>query len=69
MATPKAYADPTHRGNGPAYHTGKPCREPECDRPAGTAWSKFWCFECNVARIDRITAQLEAITGKPIHAR
>jgi len=61
-----AYQDPDHRGNSAKYHTGKSCIESGCERPAGTAWSKYYCFPCNVARIDRITRQLETITGKPI---
>lgn len=48
-------ADPR---NGEAYHTGKPCIEAECDRPAGTAWSKLWCVDCNIERMRRITRSL-----------
>jgi hypothetical protein len=51
------FEDPEHPGNGAQYQTGKPCIE-ECGRPAGTWWSPFWCFECNVARIRRISAKL-----------
>ena len=58
------YNDPDDPGNGPKYHTGKPCIEAGCDKPAGTAWSTFWCFECNVKRIDRITRNLEALASK-----
>ena len=56
------YDDPKHEGNGSAYHTGKLCVE-GCGRPAGTAWGKFWCFECNVERINRINNQLKKLTG------
>ena len=55
------YDDPNHPGNGPAFRTGKPCIN-VCGRPAGTAWSPHWCFECNVERINRIRAQLEDLT-------
>lgn len=58
-----AFEDPDHKGNQPEYHTGKPCIEPECDRPAGTAWSALWCFECNLERIRRINKQLTAIAA------
>ncbi|MFH2074726.1 MAG: hypothetical protein ABIJ57_05180 [Pseudomonadota bacterium] len=55
-----AYKDPKHEGNSPKYHTGKECIE-GCGRPAGTAWGPYWCFECNIKRIDRINAQFEKI--------
>jgi hypothetical protein len=55
--------------NGPAYHTGEECVEKDCERPAGTAWSPFWCFECNVERMHRISGQLNNFIaqreGKP----
>lgn len=57
----EAFEDPTDVGNSPKYHTGKPCIEPGCGRPAGTAWSPYWCFECNVKRIKRIDHQLEML--------
>jgi hypothetical protein len=60
------YDDPNHEGNSPKYHTGKLCIE-GCGRPAGTAWSPYWCFECNVARIRRINGQLEQITSAFTH--
>lgn len=53
MTILKAFEDPNNEGNTAKYHTGKPCVE-GCGRPAGTAWSKFWCFECNVARMKGI---------------
>lgn len=60
MAPEYAYQDPAHPGNGPKYRTGKFCIE-GCGRPAGTRWSPFWCFECNVERMDRVGAQLAAL--------
>ena len=60
-----AFEDPKNPGNGPKYFTGKKCVEPGCDRRAGTAWSKFWCFKHNVQRIKRITKQLERLARKP----
>ena len=59
MGTVSPYADPAHPGNSAKYHTGKECVEPGCNRPAGTQWSKHWCFECNVVRMRRITKQLK----------
>ena len=56
-----AYKDPDNPGNSAKYHTGKPCIE-WCDKPAGTAWSKLWCFECNVKRIDRINVSAKGMT-------
>lgn len=55
------YEDPKDAGNGPEHHTGKECIERDCDNPAGTSWSPFWCFECNRARMRKITGQLEAL--------
>lgn len=55
-----AYQDPGDPRNGIAYHTGKLCIE-DCGRPAGTAWSPLWCFPCNVARLDRIGAQMDEL--------
>ncbi len=53
-----AFEDPNHPGNTAKHHTGKPCIEPGCENPAGTAWSPYWCFSCNVARIRRIDGKL-----------
>ena len=55
------YDDLNHEGNSKKYHTGKSCIE-GCGRPAGTKWSPYWCFECNVKRINRINSQLKQIT-------
>lgn len=57
-----AFEDPDHEGNSAAYRTGKTCIEKGCDEPAGTKWSPLWCFKCNVERIKRISASLEALT-------
>lgn len=58
------YQDPSHRGNSAEYHSGKPCREPGCKEPAGTAWGALWCFKHNVARMDRISASLDGMIEK-----
>ena len=57
------YSDRNDPGNSPKYHTGKPCIVRGCDRPAGTAWGPYWCFEHNVERIDRVSGQLRALVG------
>lgn len=56
-----AFEDPDHPGNSPKYHTGKSCIEEGCEHPAGTAWSPYWCFEHNVERIHRISAQMDQV--------
>jgi hypothetical protein len=56
------YDDPTSEGNQNKYLSGKECIE-GCGRQAGTAWGPFWCFECNVKRINRIDAQLRALVS------
>lgn len=61
MTTP-AYADRDDPRNGPDYQTGRKCIE-GCGRPAGTAWSPLWCFECNAERMDRIDRSLRAIAS------
>lgn len=53
------YSDPNDDGNSSKYHTGMKCIENGCNRPAGTAWSPHWCFECNVIRMDRINENLK----------
>lgn len=57
--TLQAFEDPNHFGNSPEYHTGELCMEKFCDKPAGTRWSPYWCFDCNVKRIKRISKQLD----------
>lgn len=64
MSKVQGYNDPKDRGNSAKYHTGKLCiglDGQKCEKPAGTWWSPYWCFGCNVKRIDRITASLEKI--------
>lgn len=58
----KPHEDPAHEGNSARHHTGKPCIEPGCDKPAGTVWSPLWCQECNAKRIRRVTHSLEQRT-------
>jgi hypothetical protein len=58
----KPYEDPNNIGNSQKYHTGKLCIE-GCGRPAGTAWSPFWCQECNAKRINRISEELLSIVN------
>jgi hypothetical protein len=54
------YRDGNDELNSAAHHSGRRCVEKGCKAPAGTAWSPFWCFEHNVERMDRISANLEA---------
>lgn len=58
------YNDINCEENSPKYHTGKKCIEKGCNNPAGTAWSPYWCVDCNIKRMDRITAQLEETQKK-----
>ena len=62
--TDRPYADPCDKRNAAVYHTGKECITEGCGHPAGTWWSPYWCFKCNTERIDKITAQVEAIKAK-----
>lgn len=47
----KAYEDINHKG--------KQCIEDHCTNEAGTMWSPYWCFSCNVKRINRINKQFD----------
>ena len=53
------HGDPSDPLNGAEHHTGKLCIERGCTRPAGTAWSPFWCQPCNSDRLRHITEVLE----------
>ena len=55
------FENPQDPGNSDAYHTGKICIEPECDLPAGTWWSKLWCFKHNAARMKRIDEEFSEV--------
>lgn len=56
--------NPSDPGNSPIHLTGKLCIEHGCKRPAGTAWSPYWCQPCNAARMKRIDAGLRAAMAK-----
>lgn len=55
------HADPNDPLNASSHHTGKPCIEKGCTRPAGTYWSPYWCQPCNSQRMARITKALDAL--------
>ena len=55
------YENQEYEGNSAKYHTGKPCIENGCTNPAGTVWSPYWCFQCNVKRMRRIDAAFKKI--------
>jgi hypothetical protein len=59
----EAFEDPRNPGNGVEHLTGEVCIERGCDKPAGTAWSPWWCFEHNVERMRRITTRLEGLAS------
>lgn len=59
MSELKKWEDPNYEGNSSKYHTGKACID--CEKPAGTAWSKLWCFDCNVKRMRRLDAQFSKL--------
>lgn len=51
--TGTAYQHTCHRPSG------RPCID--CGAPAGTPWTPLWCPDCDVARLDRISADLDRI--------
>lgn len=59
-----AYRDPDDRGNSTKFHTGTTCIVPECNDPAGTYWSPYWCFNHNVKRINKINDHLASMVEK-----
>ena len=56
--------DPSDPKNSAKFHTGEKCIEKGCDRPAGTAWSPYWCQPCNAKRLHRVSDQLELAVEK-----
>ena len=55
------YNDREAEGNSDKYKTGNKCLMTGCNNPAGTAWSPFFCVDCNIDRMDKITLQMEDI--------
>ena len=55
------FEDANDELNGAEYHTGKPCIERGCEKPAGTAWGSHWCQEHNAERLRRIDQGFESI--------
>lgn len=58
------YKDPNDPGNGNGYHTGLSCINNNCDEPAGTLWSPYWCVKHNIQRMDMITMQILQIVDE-----
>lgn len=74
------YKDINDIGNSPKYHTGEKCigsdildnsgrlvRHEPCDKPAGTAWSPYWCVEHNIERMNRINNGLAMLEQQLLH--
>lgn len=40
-----------------ARPSGRTCLD--CDQPAGTLWGPYWCPDCDVKRLDQISASLD----------
>jgi len=58
------YNDKKCEGNSSKCRIGGKCIEINCNNPAGTAWSPYWCVDCNIKRMDKITKQLDDIVNK-----
>jgi hypothetical protein len=65
----KKHENPNDDFNSSKYHTGKKCIENGCDKPAGTKWSPFWCWECNSKRLNYISSQFEKLAASPTEAK
>ena len=50
------YYDLRHSGYSEKYRSGKICQD--CDKEAGTAWTDYWCPECDIKRKKRIDNSL-----------
>ncbi len=59
--TARPFADPAHPSN--VLRPNVRCAGCGVMGCVGPYWGP-WCFRCNVARIDRITASLEAIASR-----
>jgi hypothetical protein len=52
--------------HGPQGHV---CQEPsgrdciDCGKAAGTLWGPYWCPDCDVKRLDKISASLHGIAA------
>lgn len=55
------YKDKKCEENSSKYHTGKECVENNCDKPAGTAWSPYFCVDCNIKRMEKIDESLRKL--------
>lgn len=42
--------------------SGRACID--CGAPAGTRWGPYWCPDCDVVRLDRISDQFEQIAAE-----
>jgi hypothetical protein len=48
----------------PAGHV---CQKPsgrrcvDCNEPAGTLWGPYWCPDCDETRLNRVSAQIQAL--------
>lgn len=40
-------------------YSGRRCID--CGEPAGTPWGPLWCPDCDVIRLDRISASMESL--------
>jgi hypothetical protein len=60
----KRYEDASDPLNDERFHTGKPCIEPGCTDPAGTAWSLHWCQKHNAERMNRISDGMKTISER-----
>lgn len=57
------WEDPNNEGNGPAHRSGHQCFD--CgSADAGTRWSPYFCFACNVTRMRRIDASFAALEAR-----
>lgn len=64
------FGEHSHPGCSPegghtcAEPSGRTCTETGCDQPAGTRWGPYWCPDHDAQRLDRITTQMSALSGK-----
>lgn len=54
----------TERGHICQQPSGRRCVD--CGEPAGTLWGPYWCPDCDMKRLDRITVGFEAIAAAEV---
>ena len=58
------YEDKNCFENSAEFLSGLRCYEKDCENEAGTAWSPYFCVDCNIKRMKRIDKNLKEIQNR-----